>query len=95
MRLVDKTAIVTGGASGIGASTVRRFVQEGARVIVADRDAAGADALATELGDATWAIACDVRDEGQIRAVAPDQGGRRVRSRALGTRRRAGQQRWL
>jgi meso-butanediol dehydrogenase/(S,S)-butanediol dehydrogenase/diacetyl reductase len=70
MRLSDKTAIVTGGASGIGASTVRRFVQEGARVLIADRDAAAAESLATELGQAAWAINCDVRDEGQIKAVA-------------------------
>ena len=37
MRLTDKTCIVTGGASGIGAATVRRFVAEGAEVLIADR----------------------------------------------------------
>ena len=50
-RLEGKVAIVTGGASGIGAATVRRFAGEGARVVVADiNDEAGAR-LATELGD--------------------------------------------
>jgi 3alpha(or 20beta)-hydroxysteroid dehydrogenase len=50
-RLDGKVAIVTGGASGIGAATCRRFVAEGARVVVADvNDDAGA-ALARELGD--------------------------------------------
>ena len=39
-RLAGKVAIVTGGASGIGRSTVRRFVAEGARVVAFDRDQA-------------------------------------------------------
>ena len=51
-RIDGKVAIVTGGASGIGAATCRRFVAEGARVVVADvNDDAGA-ALARELGSA-------------------------------------------
>ena len=43
-RLKDKVAIVTGGASGIGRSTVLRFVQEGAKVVVADRNRTGGEA---------------------------------------------------
>jgi len=51
MRFSGKSAIVTGGASGIGAATARRFHAEGASVLIADlNDAAGA-ALAAELGD--------------------------------------------
>jgi len=46
-RLEDKVAIVTGGASGIGAATVRRFCAEGARVVVGDVDDAAGTALKT------------------------------------------------
>lgn len=48
--LEGRRAIVTGGASGIGAATARRFAAEGARVAVFDIDAAGADAVAAEIG---------------------------------------------
>lgn len=70
MRLQGKTTIITGGASGIGAATARRFVAEGARVLLADRDLPGAEALAKELGSAAAAIACDVRQEASAIAVA-------------------------
>ena len=49
-RLSGKTAIVTGGASGFGAGIVRKFVAEGARVIIADINGDAAAALAKELG---------------------------------------------
>jgi 3-oxoacyl-[acyl-carrier protein] reductase len=49
-RLTGKTAIVTGGASGFGAGIVRKFVAEGARVMIADINGDGAEALANELG---------------------------------------------
>jgi 3-oxoacyl-[acyl-carrier protein] reductase len=49
-RLAGKTAIVTGGASGFGAGIVRKFVAEGARVMIADINGAGAAELATDLG---------------------------------------------
>ena len=49
-RLEGKTAIVTGGASGFGAGIVRKFVAEGARVMIADINGDGAAALAKELG---------------------------------------------
>ena len=49
-RLSGKTAIVTGGASGFGAGIVRKFVAEGARVMIADINGDGAAALAKELG---------------------------------------------
>ena len=50
MRLKDKVAIVTGGGSGFGEGIVRKFVAEGAKVIVADRDAAAARRVAEATG---------------------------------------------
>lgn len=66
MRLEGHVAIVTGGASGIGAATVRRFVAEGARVAIADRDQERGQALAAELGDATVFVPTDVSVEQDI-----------------------------
>ena len=50
MRLEGKVAIVTGAGSGFGAGIARKFVAEGAKVLVADRDAGAAERIATELG---------------------------------------------
>jgi NAD(P)-dependent dehydrogenase (short-subunit alcohol dehydrogenase family) len=49
-RLDGKTAVVTGGCSGIGLATVRRFVEEGAQVVIGDLDETRGPALADELG---------------------------------------------
>jgi NAD(P)-dependent dehydrogenase (short-subunit alcohol dehydrogenase family) len=49
-RLAGRIGVVTGGASGIGAECARRFVAEGARVVLGDRNAEGLDAMAQELG---------------------------------------------
>lgn len=68
-RLTDRVAIVTGGASGLGAATVRRFVAEGARVTIADIDEAGGTALARELGAAGHFVRCDHTDRSQCRAA--------------------------
>ncbi|WP_454295408.1 SDR family NAD(P)-dependent oxidoreductase [Salana multivorans] len=69
-----KTAFVTGGSAGMGASTVRAFAEAGAAVAIADRDFDAAQRLADELtgrGLKALAVACDVSDEDQIaRAVA-------------------------
>lgn len=61
-----KTAIVTGGATIIGAAVVRAFVDEGARVAVADIDADGGEALAKDLGDSVLFRTTDITDDGQI-----------------------------
>lgn len=60
MRLKDKVAIVTGAASGFGAETARLFAREGARVVVADLNLAGAKSVAAEIGTAALAIHADV-----------------------------------
>jgi NAD(P)-dependent dehydrogenase (short-subunit alcohol dehydrogenase family) len=69
-RLLGKTCIVTGGSSGIGAATVRRFVSEGADVLIADWNLNEAEALALELGASVSAMSCDVRREADVQAVA-------------------------
>jgi 3-oxoacyl-[acyl-carrier protein] reductase len=69
MKLQGKTAIVTGGASGFGEGIVRRFAQEGARVIVADRNGEAARALAAELGDARLGLRVDVADATDVAAL--------------------------
>jgi 2-hydroxycyclohexanecarboxyl-CoA dehydrogenase len=68
MRLHGATALVTGGASGIGAATARRLAAEGARVVVADINEDGAGAVAAEL-DGGVAVAMDVADTAAVRAA--------------------------
>jgi NAD(P)-dependent dehydrogenase (short-subunit alcohol dehydrogenase family) len=70
MRLKGRHCVVTGGSSGIGAAAVRRFVAEGAEVLIADIAIDDANRLAAELGDAVTAIRCDVRQEADVKAVA-------------------------
>ena len=49
-RLANKTAVITGGCSGIGLATARRFAEEGANVVVADIDDARGKEVAEEIG---------------------------------------------
>jgi 2-hydroxycyclohexanecarboxyl-CoA dehydrogenase len=67
MRLEGRVALVTGGASGIGAATCRRLAAEGARVAVTDLNLEGARDLASELGGA--GLELDVRSTDSIRAA--------------------------
>jgi len=71
-RLEGRTAIVTGGAAGIGAAIAKAYLAEGARVVVADRDIVAATATARALGDAAVPYEVDVTREAQIQAVARD-----------------------
>lgn len=68
MRLKGKTAIVTGAGSGFGAGIARRFAAEGARVILADIELAGAEALAAQIG--ATALRVDVGDGASVEAMA-------------------------
>jgi 3-oxoacyl-[acyl-carrier protein] reductase len=70
MRLNEKTAIVTGGASGFGAGIVRKFLTEGARVMIADINVAAAEALADELGERAVVQTVDVARTGSVQAMA-------------------------
>ena len=62
-RLQGKLALVTGAASGLGEAITRRFVAEGAHVVIADIDSGGGEALAAELGAAARFVRLDVADE--------------------------------
>ncbi len=69
MELTGRSAIVTGGAGGLGAATVRRLVSQGVRTVVFDRDQGAADALAQEIGDDAAAAAGDVNDDAAVQAA--------------------------
>ncbi len=80
MNLKDQAAIVTGGASGLGAATARRLAKEGAKVAVCDLNTKLAETVAGEIGGV--AITCDVADsasaEAAIAAAAKAHGPARV-----------------
>src|SRR5256886_3872860 len=62
MRLANKTALITGGNSGIGLATARVFVAEGARVVITGRNQATLEAAARELGPNAFAVVADATD---------------------------------
>jgi 3-oxoacyl-[acyl-carrier protein] reductase len=70
LRLVNKSAIVTGGASGFGAGIARKFVEEGARVMIADLNLDAAKALADELE--AFAQPVDVSNADSVEAMAAE-----------------------
>lgn len=82
-RLKDKVAIITGGARGMGAATVRTFVREGAQVVIADRLTDAGEAFAGELGDAAKFVSLDVGDEAGWAALVADTLKRHGRIDAL------------
>jgi NAD(P)-dependent dehydrogenase (short-subunit alcohol dehydrogenase family) len=68
-RLDGLVAVVTGGSSGIGEATVRRFTEEGARVVVADLQVERGQELTSSLGDVARFLRCDVTVEAEVAAA--------------------------
>lgn len=68
-RLEGKVAVITGGVSGMGLATVRRFVAEGARVVIGDMQGEPGERLARELGDAVRFQLADVSRESEVEAL--------------------------
>ncbi len=70
MRFAGKCAIVTGAASGFGAGIARRFIAEGARVMIADINGQAAEVLARELGDQASAQTVNVAASNEVAEMA-------------------------
>jgi NAD(P)-dependent dehydrogenase (short-subunit alcohol dehydrogenase family) len=87
VEIAGQSALVVGGASGLGEATVRALHSRGATVAVADVNAEKGNALASELG--LEFVSCDVREEGQVEAAvakaAAVEGGLRISICCAGT----------
>lgn len=71
MNIQGQAALVTGGASGLGAATARELARRGAKVAILDRNGAGAQALAAEIGAGALGIECDITSaDGAAQAIA-------------------------
>jgi len=78
-RLDNKVAVITGAASGFGEGMAKRFAAEGARVVVADLNAKGAERVAGEIGKSAIAVSTDVSQRAEVEemiAAAMDAFGR-------------------
>ncbi|EJT86061.1 3-hydroxybutyrate dehydrogenase [Pseudomonas putida S11] len=69
MKLKNQVALITGAGAGIGEATAKLFVQEGAKVVIADRNIELASKVADELGEAAIAVQVDVADAAQVKAM--------------------------
>ncbi len=69
MKMRDVVALITGGASGLGAGTAMRFVEGGARVMILDRDEEKGPALSAQLGERTRFFQADITSESSIQAA--------------------------
>jgi NAD(P)-dependent dehydrogenase (short-subunit alcohol dehydrogenase family) len=69
-RLAGKTAVITGGTSGIGLATAHAFLAQGARVLVTGQNPARVEAAAQELGEGATAVVADVRSPEALDALA-------------------------
>jgi NAD(P)-dependent dehydrogenase (short-subunit alcohol dehydrogenase family) len=88
MRVEGVAALVSGGASGLGAATVRRLAQEGALVTICDFNAERGEALSKELGDRVSFARCDVTDAAQVEeavALSAEGGPLRINVNCAGT----------
>lgn len=87
MEIADKTALVTGGASGLGLATVRRLVDAGASVVIADLSSSSGEIIAKELGERVRFAPTDVVDEADVQAAvdaAVDLGGLDIMANCAG-----------
>jgi len=75
MRIDRSSALVAGGASGLGAATARRLHGAGARVVIADLNLDNGVALAGELGDRAVFVEADVTDESAVQAAVAEAAG--------------------
>lgn len=76
LGLAGKTAIVTGGATLIGAAVVQALHAQGVRVTLADIDTAGGQAVADGCGDGVWFRATDITDDAQVQACVDETAAR-------------------
>lgn len=69
MKLQNSSALVTGGASGLGLATVRRLLEQGAQVVIADLSASNGQAVASQLGSRVRFVPADVTSEPEMEAA--------------------------
>ncbi|MEV0355600.1 SDR family NAD(P)-dependent oxidoreductase [Nocardia sp. NPDC050697] len=79
----NRTAVVIGGASGLGAATARALAATGAQVVVADRDGAGASAVAAEVGGVGREV--EITDEAAVQALFTEAGAVHTVVNTVGT----------